>query len=143
MVMSVPIRIGRPLTGDPQAPLQIGGTAVPSRFVPGPRGLSAYEVAVSEGFTGTEEEWLESLEGEKGDKGDRGPAGLGGDSGVEIIVDTPLATWMFAVPPEMGRTPTVTVYDENDNLLIVGVQATPTNVLIEWPEPCLGKVVLS
>ena len=36
-------------------------------------GYSAYEVAVVNGFSGTEEEWLESLKGEKGDKGDRGP----------------------------------------------------------------------
>lgn len=30
---------------------------------PGDNGLSAYEVAVSEGFTGTKAEWLESLKG--------------------------------------------------------------------------------
>lgn len=29
----------------------------------GPQGASAYEVAVENGFEGTEEEWLESLEG--------------------------------------------------------------------------------
>lgn len=34
------------------------------------RGYSAYEVAVINGFSGTEEEWLESLKGEKGDRGD-------------------------------------------------------------------------
>lgn len=33
---------------------------------PGADGLSAYEVAVADGFTGTEAEWLESLEGEPG-----------------------------------------------------------------------------
>jgi hypothetical protein len=33
-------------------------------------GRSAYEVAVDNGFEGTEEEWLESLKGEKGEKGD-------------------------------------------------------------------------
>lgn len=31
---------------------------------PGPNGLSAYEVAVENGFEGTEEEWLASLEGD-------------------------------------------------------------------------------
>lgn len=30
---------------------------------PGNNGLSAYEVAVNEGFTGTEAEWLASLKG--------------------------------------------------------------------------------
>lgn len=35
-------------------------------------GLSAYEVAVLAGFSGSKEEWLASLKGEKGDKGDDG-----------------------------------------------------------------------
>lgn len=34
------------------------------------RGLSAYEIAVKNGFEGTEEEWLNSLRGEKGADGD-------------------------------------------------------------------------
>lgn len=54
------------------------------------KGFSAYEVAVIDGFVGTEEEWLASLKGEtgdqgpKGDKGDigpTGPKGLKGDTG--------------------------------------------------------------
>lgn len=54
------------------------------------QGDSAYEVAVKNGFVGTEEEWLESLKGEpgpvgpqgpKGDKGDVGPAGKDGANG--------------------------------------------------------------
>lgn len=36
----------------------------------GTEGLSAYEVAVKEGFEGTESEWLESLKGEVGDTPD-------------------------------------------------------------------------
>lgn len=35
----------------------------------GDTGASAYEIAVSNGFTGTEVEWLESIKGEKGDDG--------------------------------------------------------------------------
>ena len=38
-----------------------------SKPVPGPRGLSAYEVAVLEGFRGTRPEWLLSLKGEPGE----------------------------------------------------------------------------
>lgn len=34
------------------------------------QGYSAYEVAVINGFKGTEEEWLASLKGDKGDKGE-------------------------------------------------------------------------
>ncbi len=38
----------------------------------GTAGKSAYEIAVDNGFVGTETEWLESLKGEQGDKGDNG-----------------------------------------------------------------------
>lgn len=47
----------------------------------GADGLSAYQVAVANGFVGTQVEWLASLEGAqgiqglKGDKGDKGDAG--------------------------------------------------------------------
>ena len=41
-------------------------------------GYSAYEIAVQEGFVGTEAEWLASL---KGDTGNTGPAGADGDDG--------------------------------------------------------------
>lgn len=40
----------------------------------GKDGKSAYEIALDNGFEGTETEWLESLHGEKGDKGDIGEA---------------------------------------------------------------------
>lgn len=40
--------------------------------VPGPRGYSAYEVAVLNGFVGTEQEWLASLKGEPGKPGTGG-----------------------------------------------------------------------
>ena len=39
-------------------------------------GESAYDIAVSQGFEGTETEWLESLKGEKGDQGERGASGV-------------------------------------------------------------------
>ncbi len=38
----------------------------------GANGKSAYELALQEGFTGSLQEWLESLKGEKGDTGDLG-----------------------------------------------------------------------
>src|SRR5699024_7525607 len=51
---------------------------------PGPKGnpgKSAYQVAVDNGFEGTEEEWLASLQGPKGPKGDKGDAGAEGAQG--------------------------------------------------------------
>lgn len=38
----------------------------------GPQGKSAYEVAVDNGFKGTEQQWLGSLKGEKGETGNDG-----------------------------------------------------------------------
>ena len=57
-----------------------GGNTV----VSGPQGkdgLSAYEVAVKNGYIGTEEEWLINLKGEKGDQGQQGIQGEKGDKG--------------------------------------------------------------
>lgn len=48
-------------------------------------GLSAYEIAVKNGFEGDEEEWLKSLKGDKGKKGDKGEKGEKGDNGFSVI----------------------------------------------------------
>ena len=47
----------------------------------GPQGLSAYEVALLDGFIGTELEWLASLIGPAGAQGPQGLQGLKGDKG--------------------------------------------------------------
>lgn len=58
-------------------------------------GASAYEIALKNGFEGTEAEWLESLKGdqgipgtkgEHGDKGDKGDKGEKGDAGTGATV---------------------------------------------------------
>lgn len=69
----------------------------------GADGASAYEIAVANGFEGSEEQWLASLvgatgatgeqgvQGEKGDKGDKGEtgaAGASGQNGTTVIVGT-------------------------------------------------------
>ena len=48
----------------------------------GQDGLSAYQIAVKNGFKGSEQEWLQSLKGQKGDSitGPQGPKGEKGDS---------------------------------------------------------------
>lgn len=62
----------------------------------GADGKSAYQVAVDNGFSGTETEWLASLKGAEGaqgpqgpagDTGPRGPAGADGVNGAEGVVD--------------------------------------------------------
>lgn len=47
----------------------------------GKDGKSAYEIALLEGFEGSEAEWLASLKGEKGDKGETGSQGIQGPIG--------------------------------------------------------------
>jgi len=57
---------------------------MPNVYIPGPQGNngpSAYDVAVVEGFTGTEEEWLASLVGPQGEVGEQGPVGPQGEVG--------------------------------------------------------------
>ena len=44
-------------------------------------GKSAYEIAVENGFVGTEEEWLESLKGDTGSQGPQGETGPAGANG--------------------------------------------------------------
>lgn len=62
--------------------LQIAGV------IQGPQGdpgKTAYQLALDNGFVGTEEEWLASLKGQKGDKGEQGPQGLQGLQGPQGI----------------------------------------------------------
>lgn len=80
--------------------------------VPGANGKSAYEIAVDEGYYGTEAQWLASLKGEKGDKGNpgstgpQGPIGPGGKSAYEIAVDEgyygTVDQWLESLKGETG-----------------------------------------
>lgn len=58
----------------------------------GSAGLSAYQVAVANGFAGTQAQWLASLQGAKGDTGDAGPPGIPSQRRVQNIADTPSGT---------------------------------------------------
>lgn len=59
--------------GQDGAPGADGSDGAPGQD--GADGKSAYEVAVDEGYTGTEEEWLASLKGDTGDPGPGVPDG--------------------------------------------------------------------
>lgn len=48
-------------------------------------GKSAYEIAVANGFEGSETEWLESLKGERGTDGINGKNGIDGQNGTDGI----------------------------------------------------------
>ncbi|MEQ1093128.1 YadA-like family protein [Acinetobacter johnsonii] len=51
----------------------------------GADGDSAYQVAVNNGFIGTEEAWLESLQGATGAQGEQGLQGLQGEQGIQGV----------------------------------------------------------
>lgn len=55
--------------GYDDTPAVIHATVIPDAGTPGPAGASAYEVAVANGFEGTEDAWLASLVGPPGDDG--------------------------------------------------------------------------
>lgn len=76
---------------------------------PGVPGDSAYQVAVDNGFVGTEAQWLASLKGAKGDKGDTGNKGDKGDKGDPGTAGTNATiTSVTATGLAAGATPTVT-----------------------------------
>lgn len=64
---------GQPVTDENPLPVKMTGG--------GADGKSAYEVAVENGFEGTESEWLESLKGEQGEPGKTGDPGEPGKPG--------------------------------------------------------------
>lgn len=71
--------------------LTFGGNKIGLKGDPGQNGIdgingkSAYEIAIDNGFVGSETEWLESLKGEKGNKGDKGNPGSNGQDGSDGV----------------------------------------------------------
>lgn len=65
------------LTGDTYTDVRRLNCALQKLETEGVEGKSAYQVALDEGFVGTEEEWLVSLQGPQGPQGP--PGGGGGE----------------------------------------------------------------
>ena len=73
----------------------------------GDPGKSAYQVAVDNGFIGTEDEWLASLkQGPKGDQGEPGKQGTDGKSAYQLAVDSGFvgseSDWLTSLKGEKG-----------------------------------------
>lgn len=68
--------------------------------VKGVRGESAYDVAVRNGYTGTEAEWLLSLKGEPGQKGPKGDTGYVDISGTGMTITVDVNGIMHFVETE-------------------------------------------
>lgn len=85
----------------------------------GDEGMSAYDVAVQNGYDGTETEWLASLKGEKGDPGapgEDGAQGIPGPAGADGAPGTP------GTPGADGKTPVLV--SGTTTTLDAGQQAT-------------------
>ena len=83
------ILVGNIDNGEPE---YIDVSELPSNTGPeGQNGMSAYEIAVQEGYSGTESQWLSSLQGPQGPQGAQGihgptgPQGVKGDTGDQGI----------------------------------------------------------
>lgn len=95
-------------------------------------GKSAYAVAVENGYTGTEADWLASLKGEPGDagpagpKGDIGPAGPKGDKGDGLDYST-------MTPEEVASITGKSAYD-------VAIEKGYTGTEAEWLASLKGEI---
>ena len=150
--------------------LKIGGSSVNLKFTSahdkevGGRGYSAYEIAVQEGFIGTEEEWLASLVGPPGPEGPEGPEGKEGPQGVQGIPGQPgppgpkgdpgedqnylhiqsVASTEWNITHNLGKYPSVTVIDSAGSEVIGEVQYVDLNtVKIKFEAGFSGKATLN
>lgn len=103
---------------------------------------SAYEVAVKNGFVGTEAAWLDSLVGPEGPQGDPGQAGADGStyeisglvSGTSYSLTTDDAQKLLRIVSTSDIT--ITVPNNSD-------QAIPTGTSITFVQLSTGKVIVS
>lgn len=124
-----------PVPGPPGSPGVPGAPGTPG--TDGENGDSAYQVAVDNGFIGTEEEWLTSLVGPAGPSGVDGGLDTGITSGGDISVnpDNPLA---IDISPLSGRIvnylvspPTITPV-ENPSVITVELDSVAQDRDITW-----------
>lgn len=105
----------------------------------GDNGLSAYEIAVRDGFVGTELEWLESLKGEQGPPGQNADVLL---AGTEYHQNTASATWV--ITHTYPYRPNIVILDNNYDEVFADVSyPNSSTVVIEFAYEMTGMVQLS
>ena len=118
--------------------------------VDGKDGKSAYQIAVEQGFAGSEAAWLASLKGEKGDKGDAGGSAgqakasesaripvtvTGSTATMSINFSSPFAdipTVNIAVEDPSGNIRTVTLVSVSTTGFIVRCNYWVTTQFLHW-----------
>ncbi len=120
--------------GDPGVqglPGKDGAAGLPGKNgVDGKDGKSAYQIAVAQGFAGSEAAWLLSLKGEKGEKGDPGSGGSGTDT-------TALQQEIDALKAAVAKMPKYKEYQAGyiPRANLVGTIANNGLVTANYPKP--------
>lgn len=110
--------------------LEHTGKTGPASTIPGPEGLSAYDVAVEEGFTGTEQEWLDSL------VGPQGPVG----SDLTYLTSFTVSDEVL-VQHNLGKMPAISVIDSAGDEVEGQVEYLDnTRVLVRFASPFSGQI---
>lgn len=86
----------------------------------GAAGASAYEIAVENGFNGTEEEWLDSLVGATGSPGPQGATGPQGPQGPQGIQGLTGATGATGPTGATGATGSAGSNGQDGNTILYG-----------------------
>ncbi len=109
---------------------------VGARGAKGVDGESAYQIAVEQGFAGSEAAWLSSLKGEKGDKGDAG-AGGSGDSALQLRI--------AALEQVLAKMPKYKEYQAGyiPRADFVGTLANNGLVTANYPKPFSKRPILN
>ena len=109
-----------------------------AKGVDGKDGKSAYQIAVAQGFAGSEAAWLLSLKGEKGEKGDPGSGGSGTDT-------TALQQEINALKAAVAKMPKYKEYQAGyiPRAAFVGTLANNALITANYPKPFSGRPILN
>ena len=109
-----------------------------AKGVDGKDGKSAYQIAVAQGFAGSEADWLLSLKGEKGEKGDPGSGGSGTDT-------TALQQEIDALKAAVAKMPKYKEYQAGyiPRANFVGTPANSALVTANYPKPFSKRPILN
>ena len=109
-----------------------------AKGVDGKDGKSAYQIAVEQGFAGSEAAWLLSLKGEKGEKGDPGSGGSGTDT-------TALQQEIAALKAAVAKMPKYKEYQAGyiPRADFVGTPANNGLVTANYPKPFSKRPIVN
>jgi len=100
---------------------------------PGNDGLSAYQLARSAGYGGTQSQWLASLTGSKGDRGDKGDTGTPADMTRVATLETKVANLEAAKTFAVGiaATPALALLATQDVVIELSREMPDTNYALD------------